>query len=89
MSETRLTDGGPAFPVERVEFADRIQYPGMSLRDWFAGQALAGLSNDILRIRVADLAGGIAGGMTEARAAYTLADAMLKARSAEVPSGEE
>lgn len=29
-------DGGPAFPVPGVR-------DGMSLRDWFAGQALAGI----------------------------------------------
>ena len=32
-------DGGPAFPRENQEWG----VPGMSLRDWFAGQALAGL----------------------------------------------
>ena len=30
-------DGGPAFPSEQED------EPGMSLRDWFAGQSLAGL----------------------------------------------
>lgn len=30
-------DGGPAFPV------DSSGISGMSLRDWFAGQALAGI----------------------------------------------
>ena len=34
MSNTN--DGGPAFP------GGNMQYPGMSLRGWFAGQALAG-----------------------------------------------
>lgn len=32
-------DGGPAFPGPRE---DGLLSPGMSLRDWFAGQALAG-----------------------------------------------
>lgn len=46
---TAMDDGGPAFPaqlicsdgmgVERV----RESYSGMTLRDWFAGQALAGI----------------------------------------------
>lgn len=56
-----------AFPVP----APGIR-PGMSLRDWFAGQALAGMyaaGDD-------ELAPGIA-----AAAAYRLADAMLKERA--------
>lgn len=41
-------DGGPAFPSGMTDItADRSEYwakdPGMSLRDWFAGQALAGI----------------------------------------------
>jgi len=32
---TPINDGGPAFPDDRWQ-------AGMSLRDWFAGQALAG-----------------------------------------------
>ena len=39
MSET-INDGGPAFPVETTSTP---YSPGMSLRDWFAGQALAGM----------------------------------------------
>ena len=49
-------DGGPAFPGERKDQIGNdhdgkpvysiAQYPGMSLRDWFAGQAMLGfLSN--------------------------------------------
>jgi hypothetical protein len=40
MSDERFNDGGPAFPV--VGVPDACDSPGMSLRDWFAGQALAG-----------------------------------------------
>ena len=36
MSEPKEDDGGLAFPLVGAS-------PGMSLRDWFAGQALAGL----------------------------------------------
>jgi len=40
MSTTPLNDGGPAFPVH----CDTASSDGgMSLRDWFAGQALAGI----------------------------------------------
>ena len=34
-------DGGPAFPYD-VQRNGRGYHDGMSLRDWFAGQALAG-----------------------------------------------
>ena len=37
-----INDGGPAFPVAMNEISGA--YCGMTLRDWFAGQALAGLS---------------------------------------------
>jgi hypothetical protein len=45
---TAATDnGGPAFPVPEVRGPDGCGIvegaPGMSLRDWFAGQALAGI----------------------------------------------
>lgn len=36
MTETQHKDGGPAFPTRGFE-------QGMFLRDWFAGQALAGM----------------------------------------------
>jgi hypothetical protein len=35
-----IEDGGLAFPVSMNCEAEN--YPGMSLRDWFAGQALSG-----------------------------------------------
>lgn len=42
LAEIRATpifdDGGPAFPTQNTSEG----YRGMSLRDWFAGQALAG-----------------------------------------------
>ncbi|MDD3134876.1 MAG: hypothetical protein PHF64_00095 [Methanoregula sp.] len=40
-----MKDGGPAFPVpeRRAEDEGRVRFdePGMSLRDWFAGQAMS------------------------------------------------
>lgn len=54
------TDGGPAFPATRMEENPikqidhptlaipshlEAKYPGMSLREWFAGQALAALAD--------------------------------------------
>lgn len=45
-------DGGPAFPVQgSPKYGDRN---GMSLRDWFAGQALAGILAAAERTGVAD-----------------------------------
>ena len=42
-----MNDGGPAFPSEQGEDQhgkwNQTYDPGMSLRDWFAGQALPGL----------------------------------------------
>ena len=39
----RVDDGGPAYPISYVpEEADFEEHHGMALRDFFAGQALAG-----------------------------------------------
>jgi len=50
MSDIIKDDGGPAFPCDWVDTQPhtgiqvvREQFPGMSLRDWFAGQALQGI----------------------------------------------
>lgn len=39
---TPINDGGPAFP-NKDELGNMV--PGMTLRDYFAGQALAGVSS--------------------------------------------
>jgi hypothetical protein len=47
--EVKASDGGPAFPGEVLEregtfgSKERVLKSGMSLRDWFAGQAMIGL----------------------------------------------
>ena len=83
MSE--INDGGPAFPCGpsgmSISYDDgrtEHQYPGssgMSLRDWLAGQVLQGLASDTAYIwnRTNE---------EVATASYDMADAMLKARSA-------
>lgn len=44
-------DGGPVFPVKRdiydkgSEVTYSVQFTGMSLRDWFAGQALVSVAD--------------------------------------------
>lgn len=67
---TKIEDGGPAFPIVVPEEFQQA-HPGLSLRDWFAGHALAGL---IAQTTKADLAEEFS------RQAYVAADAMLEAR---------
>jgi hypothetical protein len=65
----RIEDGGPAFPVFTGD-----QGVGMSLRDWFAGQALLTAQHRY---------SGVDPLPAEwlAERAYGIADAMLKARA--------
>ena len=59
--------GGPAFPATETE--PHTLQPGMTLRDWFAGQAIPTIcSNPSTAFE------------DDAEAAYLLADEMLKAR---------
>ena len=84
------TNGGPAFPVREAERFNPEnnethaieQHWGMSLRDWFAGKALLGIMADPEQT-------GSAGDIS--RAAYSLADTMLRARErgVEVKQGGE
>lgn len=69
----QIKDGGPAFPWPHTQYPNgEVEWgsPGMTLRDWFAGQALAGLCNG---------AHGY-GAENTAAEAYSVADAMLAAR---------
>lgn len=88
-----LLNGGPAFPSfhsERVynDNADRIGHPeyvpvgGMSLRDYFAGQALVGISQS-LHVDIEEEPYDAPIPLAVAELAYSVADAMLKARGAE------
>ena len=62
---------GPAFPTNANESLDRCIYTGMTLRDYFAAQALTGLiTGAVFDERIA-------------RLAYQMADAMLAARGQE------
>ena len=81
-----IKDGGPAFPQSETLIEDgvalvRTSFGGMTLRDWFAGQALTGImgpnydwftSGTETGSRVHEAAGF----------AYSLADAMIAAREA-------
>jgi len=71
-------DGGPAFPItwdEVNESGNRypVVFNGMTLRDYFAAQALIGLHASHNATSDPDVA---------ARRAYGMADAMLAARQA-------
>lgn len=76
MTTPTIDDGGPAFPHQPAVDANGgyILYGdcGMTLRDWFAGQALIGLTvhNDFGARSDEEIAGG----------AYAYADAMIAAR---------
>lgn len=87
MSETN--DGGPVFPVDAGYKTERVWHPGygdyevklpmicggLSVRDWFAGQALAGMCAVSMYVNTdyEKLAAW----------AYEQADAMLSERSQE------
>lgn len=70
----KINDGGPAFP--QADLSGYGMGPaecnngGMTLRDWFAGQALAGLL----------ASGGSVSWEQDVFSAYAAADAMLSAR---------
>jgi hypothetical protein len=64
-------DGGPAFPVQALASPGSEVAWGMSLRDWFAGQALVGM------LACPDVSGDRE---SIAKSAYTYADTMLRAR---------
>lgn len=69
--------GGPAFPLQAVGPQGEPYSPevGMTLRDYFAGQALAGL--------LAHPQGPAGEWERSAKDAYNAADAMITAREAE------
>lgn len=75
---TQINDGGPAFPEQTMhKFPDGeiilLNQGGMTLRDYFAGQALAGaLADPTCDVSPVELA----------KIAYREADAMLAAREA-------
>jgi hypothetical protein len=73
VSEQHIDDGGAAFPSEQGHNPDgtwnQTWKPGMSLRDWFAGQTLAGM--------IADSEWYAQSATTVAMRAYQLADAMI------------
>lgn len=78
-----MNDGGPAFPVASVCNANGdVQYgvDGMSLRDYFAGQAIIGIIQDFATLEKAHNVSGQDAATIAAIASYEVADAMLLAR---------
>ena len=69
---TRQNDGGAVFPTKGTFHGAPYQSDGMTLRDWFAGQAVSGLYADHQ----------FTGSHVEAaRCSYALADAMIAKRN--------
>lgn len=74
-------NGGPAYPSRnRVTFGKMTTggHIGMTLRDYFAGQALDGLSAHVIG---AEKRPGETNAQAHARVAYSFADAMLAERA--------
>ena len=83
----RRDDGGAAFPGGTIkEDAQRVEdfclpyHGGMSLRDWFAGQALNGLVSRETDDVIADVLQRRAYPLVWAKVAYRAADALLAER---------
>ena len=73
-----VDDGGPAFPHSK-QLTDYVFSPGMTLRDYFAGQALAGLMASYAQPD-AKLPTDARTQHMLARDTYAIADAMLTIR---------
>jgi len=69
-----MTDNPQAFPcLDSSGYGLSMHDPGMTLRDWFAGQALAGITTNIKANTEAY--------PIVAQVAYRLSDAMLSERA--------
>lgn len=71
-----MIQGGPAFPNEGGEGSALHSWPGMTLREYYAGQALAGL------LAAGALDQFIPAGI--ARRSFELADEMIKEAGYEI-----
>lgn len=85
-----IDDGGPVFPQDSKTWDSQPPKEGMSLRDWFAGQTLAGLSAlddertygtpNVMTLEEWRQACA----RTDAEFCYRMADAMLAARKSTI-----
>ena len=76
MSMSTYNDGGPAFP--NIAGPKSFHHDGMTLRDWFAGQALQGQC-------ACPVTAESWGHKVMAKQAYEQADAMIAARKESQP----
>lgn len=76
-----MNDGGPAFPTDSSMSPFVTSSPGMSLRDWFAGQALIGITMSASKLDAIVNYRSTGTAQEYTTIAYKLADAMLAARS--------
>ena len=78
-------DGGPAYPTLHIPDSSPPAWSGMSLRDYFAGQALAGLCVGCAGMLGKDFSPYAKGPCNSALAdrAFVVADAMLAERDKE------
>lgn len=74
---TPINDGGPAFPFA-AEYGHPAACGGMTLRDWFAGQALTGFLASLEEHESAQFGEP----SHAAKTAFQYADAMIAAREA-------
>lgn len=84
IEEPKVKIGGPAFPYNELSQQTGgvyAQHAGMSLRDWFAGQALAGIVGTNYDWFTSDSADYGSRVHSAAHFAYSLADAMIAARA--------
>lgn len=109
-AEQRLRDGGPAFPCKMIDFtggvpgeirvAPEFPHDGMSLRDYFAGQAIDAVSDqwnamtdELRKVHSGCVDSGIIWGRDYqrfmAKQAYSVADAMLAERNRKQEPSDE
>jgi hypothetical protein len=76
-----IDDGGSAFPMSYHPDGNNADHQGMTLRDWFAGQALTGelAANGLGDEGAVKLRSPENASLMAARA-YHMADAMIRAR---------
>lgn len=89
----QIDDGGSAFPA--IDGPPSEYKPGMSLRDWFAGQVLPAVARSVITVERSALEKAAAAESYQgsihgfaAKVAYQYADAMIAARSSNPNSGE-
>ncbi len=86
-AETRIDDGGPAFPLCIPDFHGEKPHlqEGMSLRDWFAGQASEEDIRAHLGTQTHPYTGHTINLRSREKAKYDYADEMIAARKGGQP----